>query len=410
MEDDGQPDWAMMPDRLARRIAAGLSGNYSADTSAEHFTQHVQRALTLALPIIIGRITLLDGATSLSGFGAVAAALQCSVQCLIVWAVISASVRSRNSARIALLHATLAAHRYPRATALGAFLHGCGRLLTLVMMQLLVLMRATIWATNPAVGPLWACASLATCSVSLGAVVDVMFTAGRWVDASNRAVRGMRQRIEAALVADRKANGDSSGAAHGTTKSGLGRPRYVRRVSFFNTTEGKHSSVDSAERIDVETAEVFTRFLFQDAFEGACDVVATMNSILSGPMTALMFGFFLVIVLMVMFMQTAPSSAEKNVFVGFAMLMSVMLVFLLKWLASVGDVFNEVQTDLRSPALFLPIAHVLDRDEPPLSEAARYALDHAEMGFAVYNVTMTTRNVIYLFSSILLYVVVSSPF
>ena len=276
-------------------------------------------------------------------------------------------------------------------------------------MQLLVLMRATIWVTNPAVGPLWACAGFATFSVSVGAVVDVMFTAGRWVEASNRAVRGMRQRIEAALVADRNANGDSSGAAHAATKSGLGRSRYVRRVSFFNTTEGKHSSVDSAERGDDETAEVFTRFLFQDAFEGAYDVVATMNSILSGPMTALTFGFFLAIVLMVMFMQTAPS-AEKNVFVGFAVLMSVMLVFLLKWLASVGDVFNEVQTDLRSPALFLPIAHALDRDEPQLSEAARYALDHAEMGFAVYNVTMTTRNVIYLFSSMLLYVVVSSPF
>ena len=105
-----------------------------------------------------------------------------------------------------------------------------------------------------------------------------------------------------------------------------------------------------------------------------------------------MFGFILYMV------QTGPED-EMPLFLGFAVIIVVMLVVLLQWLASVGDTYEAVRSNLLSPGLFLLLAGALDRQEPKLGEFARHSLDCSVLGFSVYGVTMTTGKLLYLLGS-----------
>ena len=285
MGADALPNWALIPGRLARRVAAAVSGNYDADTPAKHFARTATRALTFSTPFLIARISLLDGLISFGGVGMIVGAFQFAAHTVLCWTIVSVGVRSRDPARTALLHATNAAH--PEcASELSTFLRGCRQLLLLTAMEVLSVGRAVTWAMNPDVGVLWGLVALVVFNNALLGVIDVIFTAGQWVEASNCTVRGLGERVEAALVAPSGARDDGAPAAARSRRDVSRRPQ-TRRVSFFNTKEGAHGdaySIDAAELgADSDpSAEGFSRELFQDAFEGTRHVVRTMNSILSG--------------------------------------------------------------------------------------------------------------------------------
>ena len=377
--------WALAPGRLARAIPAVFAGNFETDTTIKVWVRRAQAAVALTAPITIVGLHVMDGLLVGDPFGG---ALAFFTWCLLLWSTASVVVRSRDKDRTALLRATLAKHPDAGATALGTFLHGSARLLLVTIWFLFILARTMLFMTNPLVGPVWGSLAFFPFSVGLLGFVDTMWTTDQWVDASCRAVRGFGDEVIASLGVD----------------SNNRRRALTRRSSVFNTRECARTF---AEDVELGGAvKVFERARFEDSVDVAHGVVETMNEILSGPITSFLAAMIIAECSLFYFASRSEGS-EAGIFVAPAVCIPFMIIWVLKWLSSVGDVYVKVISELMSPSIFLRLSVALEREIPGLSEAARHALDRSSMGFAVYNVTMTTEKVIYIVGSVVFGVLVS---
>ena len=399
------PWWATAPDTFADRWTSVTSGNFVADTPAKRFAQRVTRCFMVVAPFGITKITMLDDTIRGKPLLGI---IQFANLALMVWASMTGSARSHDKTRQKLLQTALSRCDVEQSTPLSTFVHGCSWLLFVVVLQLAGIARAMMWATDERVGPVWGLFSLIGFTIVPMGVLDTIKTASRWVNAARREILRFGYTTIVMLAADRKADRPEAGRAP--------RTKWARQVSVLNTSESKVSAFE----VEVERGEPpegFTRARFEDAYEAARDVVETMNEILSGPLTALLCVFVGSEVLMVSFSQAKNKTAsEVALFRLFALWIGILIVFLLKWLASVGDTFAKVVLDLLSPAYFMRLALALDQENSGssgrgnngLSEAARHALLHSRLGFSLYNVTMTTDKLLYLIGTFVFYFIVSS--
>ena len=404
------PWWATAPDMIADRWTTVTSGNFVADTAAKRFARRAVRSFMVAVPFGLTKITMLDG--TIRG-EPVLGILQFLNFILMGWASIAVATRSHDKARQKLLQTALShCEGDAQSTPLSTFVHGCAWLVLVVLLQLAGIARALMWANDKRVGPVWGFLSLIGFTIVLMGVCDIVKTASRWVNAARREILRWGYTTIVMLSADRKA--DQASAASGRAP----RAKWARQVSVLNSSEGKVSAFDEEPERGESPPEAFTRARFEDAYEAARDVVETMNEILSGPLTAIFCVFVGIEILMVSFSRAKQKeggeASEIALLQFFAVWIGLLIIFLLKWLASVGDTFAKVVQDLLSPGFFMRLALALDQETSGtngrggLSEAARHALLHSRLGFSLYNVTMTTDKLLYLIGTFVFYFIISS--